>query len=807
MYSIRRLSALATLLGAIYVLSAPAALAFDCDSLVADEAGWFKGDTAKVEAAAQKLVNDGTTVRVRTVADYGKAGSLDAYKLKVQKDCPSWLAPDGGMRNNLIVFMASAAPTHGILVSAGDQWGKRSLTTDVTTAIQNDLMAPRFRERDISGGFIAAIDRAAQLVDLQLHPPAAQGGGQTTIINKTSADYSGVWKIFFWALFMVFVLVFGSIIVRGRTKTREEQRAAQLSAKTTLTACANMINGFDDNAKAIFTAKVNKVAGLLADADATELKSRLAPIVQDFAKAAASFARLGDIAASNPSRDGLSAAEYKQIERGYGAVKGQLDAVTTAKSELEAELAKLQQDAETAPSKISAADSAIKTALQAVADAQSKGYKTIEADNLVVEAKSLLTAAEKDLESKKPGSAASGAIAASRKAAEAVASAQSLPQTKSNVDKKLATLNARQKAAEENATSTRKVFADLEAGYVASSWQSVAGNGTEAEKRIIASAKTGADAAKAASMEVQDWTKASQLTNDALELLGESEKLLKAISDRSKSLADAKAKAPEEINDAEADINKATVYIDEFEADINPTLKTDLATAKTKLAQAVGEMRKRQPDYILVVKTAQAANSAADRIFETASEEHEAVERKKKQLKSLVEEAKRSIDTAQSYISIHASDVSAKASNLLGSARTAYAQGQSARGLDERLKAFKKADENADAALAQAQTDVAEEEERIREAKRAKKRRAEARRQERDNDDNLLTGVVIGALASSGSRDSWGSSPSYGGSSSSDSGSSSGSGSSTDFGNSSSGSGSSSDFGSSSSGSGSSSTW
>src|SRR3990172_5939650 len=121
----------------------------DCDRLVVDEAGVFGSGIGQVESAAQELVNAGADVRVLTVRDFGGRANLDLYEADPEARCASWRAPDGGMKNNLIVFIVSFADSRGAGLYYGSLW-KRTLDQQ-WNGIMTDEVVPRLRDGDTAG--------------------------------------------------------------------------------------------------------------------------------------------------------------------------------------------------------------------------------------------------------------------------------------------------------------------------------------------------------------------------------------------------------------------------------------------------------------------------------------------------------------------------------------------------------------------------------------------------------------------------------------------------------------------------------
>lgn len=773
----KKLLAPLLLLGALLLSPAAAFAAADCDSVVTDDANIFGSGASQVQSAANELTKLGVTVRIRTVPDFGSAGSLDNYEAGLEKTCKSWQDASGNPRNNLVAIMVSMAPKHEVSVNFGDQW-KPALGGNYTN-IQTS-MTPYLRDGNFAGAFTYGINAAAGFINAQLNPPKTNTTGPTTIINQAPSDNSGFVSLLFWALGIAaaaLIALFGFRAFMGAARTRETARTAQLKAKSAQTSCANLINGFDGT---VLAARVNQVALTVSDQDAAAFKSQLVSIVTDQKSAAADMANYSQNAGMNPEQTGLSADQYDVIAGSYSAVLKKLNAVSDSKSKFEAALAEAEQSAKQAPQTIASSTAKIDAAKKGVAAQGKAGFQTAVPDAKLLEADTLLAQAADFLKSNRAGAAGSSATLAAKKADEAVSIAESLSKRRDASVAAIAALSSRIEDAKKIASDAKPVFEQVEADYVADSWKNIAGNGTEGQKRILSAEQALKDATDAAGMNTQNWDGADTLVVQANAKLDEALKLFAAIVALSASLADAKKKAQPEIDAAKADIDKASAYLTQWGKDVKDSLDDDLAKAKKLLKGAGDELAKKQPDYLLVVKTALAANHAADDILAEAQNEHESMERKRRLDVSLMQEASRSIDAATSYISNHKSDVGSKARGRLVDAKAFFAQAQSERSLDKRIDLAKLADQSADSALAKAQSDFGDAE--------SERRRA----RERDS-DSFNTGIVLGSLASSSSShrtsESWGSqrpSTDFGhhNGGSIDFGSSSSSGSSIDFGSS-----------------------
>lgn len=737
-----RLKALVPMLIGILLLSSPPAWAVeDCDSVIIDDAHLFGSGLSQVEAAANELTKLGATVRVRTIESFGNAGSIDNYESSLEKRCSSWQSADGGPRNNLVAILVSTGERE-VGVNYGDQWVP-AFRGDADAKIRTEVMTPRMRDGDFAGAFTAGLKEAARLIDAQLHPPKAANNGPTTVINQAPQDNSGFVVIFGWLLAIAVAglgLFFGIRFYYNWKRENAERRAAQRDAQTAKAQVANLINNFDTT---VLDARINKVIPLVTGEEKDILSRELASIEKDHAAFSAKFSSLEEVAGMNPDAPGLTALEYQNIGERYAALLMGGSALDERLKALDLAARNIELAAQVSPQLVTEAGKEIESSKNGIAAIAKTGFKTTDANNLLAEATNLYAQATEHQSGGRLGSAGAVAKEATAKAKEALAVAGVLKETKAKIDARLGLIGKRIEGAHQRAVDTKPIFDKIEDEYAEVLWKSVAGNGTEAQKRIESAETALTEASKGASMSHQEWNDATTHAVQAEKLLDEAEALLNSIVALEENLAAAKAKAGKEIEVAALDIDQADDYLNKWRGDINDEkLVADLKEAVSQLEAAEAELKQDKPNYLKVVKTALAANRAADDILAEAQEEHEAMERLRRNVASTMAEAKRSIDEAERYIGNHSSDVESGAKSSLSEAKRFYDQAQRTDGLKSRLKLFQDSDSSADQALAKAKDDVEEEEERIR------------RRKQQEARD---TAIVVTSINSSHRSDNWGS--------------------------------------------------
>jgi hypothetical protein len=293
----------------------------------------------------------------------------------------------------------------------------------------------------------------------------------------------------------------------------------------------------------------------------------------------------------------------------------------------------------------------------------------------------------------------------------------------------------------------KSCFERVSTGFLGSLWESVRGNGTEAMKRITAAMQALQPAlALLDTTNRQEQFAALAAVNEAKQLLAKARGLLRSITELEANLLAARQQAPAEIDAAAADIELAEQYIGQHDDDVREELEADLRRARQTLVRAREALRQEKPDYLQVVRLAQAANAEADRIYKESVDEYHAAERLRRQAATMLQQARAAVSRAGEYIDDHDADVGSSAKNDLERAKRYLAQAERAKTPADVLEAATLAEREANDAFSKAKDDFEE---------------AEARHQPSYDSGGFTTGVVVGsAMGQSQQGGGWGSSPS-----------------------------------------------
>jgi uncharacterized membrane protein YgcG len=254
-------------------LAAIMAYGSDCDSLILDRAHVLQGKESAIMQALDGIKAKGGDPRV--VTDNPSSDTPEQYVHNVQRACPSWQSADGGVKNNLIVFLVFPQ-RHKVGLFIGQEFA----AAINTSAIRSQSMGPAFKDGDWARGFINGAKQAAIQIEAfqtaSLHP-------NTTVIDEKPTDLHGLW-IFLYCLIGLAVAGGGIWAFLGYRKRKEEQTDAQQAAVLARNDAAVRIRKNSDS-----------------------------PDAED-------FARMMNSETWNPEADNLSADQYRRIANAYSTI-------------------------------------------------------------------------------------------------------------------------------------------------------------------------------------------------------------------------------------------------------------------------------------------------------------------------------------------------------------------------------------------------------------------------------------------------------------------------------------------------------
>ncbi len=687
---------LTAVLATILVIPFAANAQGTCDQVVVDDAGVFGSGASAVSAAANQLISSGADVRVRTIPTFGNAGNLDRYESQLEQQCPSWTDASGNRKNNLVVILVALQERQTGLYY-GSHWD--NALGGHWTQIQTNIMNPRFAQGDFAGGVTAGLQEVNRLIQVP-------SGGQTQPAQSSGTSASWVALGIVLAIIFIFALLGGILLFMNSRRSRERRLAASQKALLAKQGAASKVNQLVEEIQ-MLEIKVNATAAKVSPEDA-------APLVEGFNKAknlvdqgAQKYSELGH-SAGDPENPKLGESQLGVVADEYQKV---LDILNQAGEEVnreEAALDTFQQAIDGFSNKAAGVDAAILAALRKIEAAQNSSFKTEYPAGTLDKARHSLVQARSLYQSKKFLQATKTLDDAAGLASQAGQYADELPQKKRDTETAIQTLSSRIEQIKKSIEGGRVIFDKISATYAESSWESIHGNGTEAENRVNWTLEGLDKARAAASAEQQDWAKAAELVKQGNTWLDEAESFMHSISAMETSLESARRDAPGEIADTQADIAGAWKYIYAYDEDIRESLEDDLHEAEKKLNSASEELHRDKPDYLMLVKTVREAHESADKILAQARTEHEAAERLRSKAASTLRDARSRTSIARAYIQDHNQDAGDEARRHLSNAEAALSQAEASSDLNNQIALAGTAETAADSAYASARARVDE---------------------------------------------------------------------------------------------------
>jgi uncharacterized membrane protein YgcG len=664
-----------------------------CDEPVLDEANVFNGRLSDVEGAVNRLRNTGADVRVRMIPTYGEAGNLDRYESELEQQCASWTDLAGNRKNNLVALIVSIEEMQtGIYF--GEQW--EPALGDRWTQIQTQIMNPRFARGDFAGGVIAGLDEINRLIAAQL----GDGGGP-----PGQGGLSAGWVILI-VFFSILIIGVGLLIFRNYRKSREKRLAARQKARLAKQGAASKVNDLV-SALQMLEIKVNATAQKVSQEDAAPLFDGLSKAKRLIDQGAQKYSELSH-SAGDPEKPGTGVPQLEVIAQEYQGVINTLREGNEELNKTEERITALQNAIESFSGRLDAVNAAIEEAVRKQETARNAGFKIDQPAGVLDNARLSLKQAAALYQGKQFIQAVHKLEEAGDLAKQAAVSAETLPEKKRESEEAILNLEKRLEKVRDAVERGSLIFDKISQKYAETSWESIRGNGTEAENRIDWTQEALEDARAGISMEQQEWQKALELVQQGHDWMNEAESLMHSITALEASLTAAERDAPQEIEAAQVDITRAWQYINQYDEDIRESLEDELRQAESVLESAREEFNKEKADYLKTVKLAEEANTAADKILAQARSEHEAAERLRQKAASAIRDARYRVSIAREYIQDHAREAGSDARTYLSSAESALRQAEGTADLEARITYAGKAENAAAAAYSSARSRVAE---------------------------------------------------------------------------------------------------
>jgi len=552
-------------------------------------------------------------------------------------------------------------------------------------------MNPRFKNGDFSGGTAAGIKEIQRLVQESRQTP-------------TGTSRQTQWWIIPLVVLAVIGIIIGLIIFFYLQKTRAKISAARQKAMLAKQGAAAEINKQLETLQ-MLEIKVNVTANRITPEEAVPLWDGLQKAKNLVDRCSETYSNLAH-SAGDPENPKLGEAQLAAIESEYKKILGDLSQGGETIKEVETNVALVQQTADSFQNEVSKIQTDITKVRNKQEELQKAGFRIDYLTGLISTGSNTLAQAKTMVAGKQVLGGTKQLELARNQVETAMKATGELPQRKQEAEKAVETLSSRIEQVKSTVENGRDNFERVAAVYADSTWQSIQGNGTEAENRINWAIEAMEDAKAAVGTEQQDWPQAIKSVEAGNKWLNEAVSLIQSISILESNLKIAQQDAPNEINAARTDIQQAWDYINRYDEDIRESLEDDLRTAENKNIQAGQELNKDRPDYFEVCKLSRDANESADRILIQARTEHETAERLRNKAASTRRDASTRVSIARKYIEDHYQVVKQDARSSLISGEETLRQAEATLDVNSQISLALKAEAAANQAYSLAQNDV-----------------------------------------------------------------------------------------------------
>lgn len=682
-----------------------------CDDLVYQDTSFLSsGELTSVRTEAEKLQNStASEVRVRVFATT-RGAHIEDFVKQIESQCRSWRGPEGQTKNNLIAILITTQE-HDFLIWTGAGWEK-ALPDSKLAKIAADKLVFQLQSGNKGLAFTESLKEINNQINLFQNPPPINSTGGGNEVNFNFGGFAKVFGIVSGAVIAIVLMILGYIFLSRRAKKEEARRKAKHAAET----AKNTIGTTLSNLGGILSEKRLLVESLKTQVhtdDIAETETLLNEAQMNFDRASGEFAKLSEVI--DPSDPKLSVGEYGNIQAEYERIATISTAAETAFNAASSLIGSLQEVRSEIPGRVSALTAFIEDARSRVKAIKDQGFKVDAAESKLAEADSTMAEAQQSVAEKKFFAASDFEREAIDLIANSVTLAAVLPEKKTELEQKIAALEARIEQTKVAIIAAGEVFDAIEAEYAEDSFVSIVGNGTESENRVNNALEGFSNAQTFVHMDRQDWDGAEEEIGRANISLDQADSFIRSIHALKQSLDQAKASAATEVNQTFEALQKAATYLQENLADIKGHYHDDLEKAQEILGRAEAELAETRPNFLLAVKLADQSEDIANEVLKASSTEVENAERLRQKAKRALREAKVSYSKAAEFIEDHSGDVGRNARVKLADAHQELISAEdSSNDLESSIAWAVEAEKSANLAYSSASRDFKEKEQERR---------------------------------------------------------------------------------------------
>lgn len=640
------------LLGVWFASAAPALE--PCGDVVVDTANVLQ-DISAIEAAAAELAREtGAEVRVRITSDYAPHANLDRHIEAVADTvCESWTSADGSRRPNLIIFWVTMNREVGLYY--GDQW-ERPLRAAWPTMLEH--MKPHLRASDFDQAFVTAIDEARDVIAGATAPLVTRQPAPAPIVVSSPAvpaqpiDLVPLFKVLGMLVAAAVAGIGFKIYLGHQTTARREEEQLRVAQQSVMHNQNLSTEGFET---------LNRL-----DAEVVAARETVANL------AAAKTLAAWDVAYHEMSQEGLGIRDrFKAAPdaRQSGLTKGEYAQAGAIHKELASELQVAIKKFETVlksmvevkalagsiPNRFEAQKAQVPSVWQSIATIKANGYVTSAAEAFFVDAENILQQAHIAIAAQDWQLADDRLDDAATMFEQATVAATELPESFLTLSNKMQTTAVILGTFAQHQREAKAAYSAMESRYDSASFESVHGNGSEAEIRYLELSEKYTTAK--ATLVKKDVTAGEALLREVTDDWDDVVVLLLAVTQLRERLDAVAASASIELVEAKRSVGAARDYLAQHRAHATSKHEADLQRAIQLIAEADTLLAINLVPVTKVLELATTADALADEVLSLAEDSVTTERRQIERANRLRQEIPGRLTEVGSYLRNHRGDL------------------------------------------------------------------------------------------------------------------------------------------------------
>lgn len=669
--------------------------------IVEDETGNL--DRRQIEAAADPLLDRGATVAVYMV----QQGDDADFRQRLQRD--GLVRGDGLARTEMIAIYVSLNPRYSN-IRFGEDWNAALAVNDNFDNIRLTQLNPALASSNFTQGYVDAL----RAIDQAIASPPRPGGGTEINVNFIPIVL-GVFILL--GLFVTWgVFSRRRSAARALAAARQRMEEARRAAGAAITDMGRQLQTAREKAEydrvSYTPADVERLAQTQGEVEAQfvtaqnrfddvneALEQRATPTIPHYDEATQGYTqvaqmvtalrgRLEEINQTRVELDQLAQRAPGEIDRAKKNVSEVADQLASLQGEIrepEAVLAPIRQSIAQAEQALAGHDArtAIASAQAAVAQAEAlavtlerytairsgivqgrndaerlvaQGYRMQASQTALDNTRATLTEAAQILQQRGVAATEPTLNAAQALLDEAIANGRGLVALRAENEQRLTAIEALGQQAAQAIVTGHQTF-DIVDEFAESTWSDIRGNGSEAEAAADRAHEHWRNAQYNNTMDVQEFVLAKENLDAAEAELNYVQTLVAAITQRLKDLETARDTARDELEAAAADISQGWEFVRSHDPDVGKVPEQQLQQAEQWLAAARNEMAQAKPNWLELIKQAQAANNLADQALAGARSEVEAMEKLRTRAERVRTLAANEVQKIVQFAQVHRQDI------------------------------------------------------------------------------------------------------------------------------------------------------